>query len=75
MKSKVLITLVFLLLPLFQLMAQNKPIEQRKSTFYLENRVLKPKNMLQLMRDDPSALEEMKKAKANSDAACFWVGV
>jgi hypothetical protein len=72
MKNKLLITLAFLLLPFIQLMAQNQPIEQRKSAFYLENRVLKPKNMLELMKDNPAALEEMKKAKGNSDAASVF---
>lgn len=72
MKNKLLITLMFLLLPFVQLLAQNQPIEQRKSAFYLENRVLKPRNMLELMKDNPAALEEMKKAKANSDAASVF---
>lgn len=72
MKNKLLISLVLLLLPFIQLMAQNQPIEQRKSAFYLENRALKPRNMLELMKDNPAALEEMKKAKANSDAASVF---
>lgn len=72
MKNKPLITLVFLLLPLFQVLAQNQPIEQRKSAFYHENRALKPKNMLELMKDNSAAFEEMKKAKANSDAATVF---
>jgi hypothetical protein len=72
MKNKLLTTLLFFLLPFIQILAQNQPIEQRKSAFYLENRVLKPKNMLELMKDNPAALEEMKKAKANSDAASVF---
>ncbi|WP_373523717.1 hypothetical protein [Aquiflexum sp.] len=72
MKNKLLITLVFLLLPFLQILAQNQPIEQRKSGFFLEDRPLKPKNMLELMKDNPAAFEEMKQAKSNSDAASVF---
>lgn len=72
MKTRLMITLILLLLPIFRILAQNQPIEQRKSAFYYENRVMKPKKMLELMKDNPAALEEMKKAKANSDAASVF---
>jgi hypothetical protein len=72
MKSRLCLIFLFGILSFSEVLGQGLPIEQRKSRFFQNDRLLKNRQMLEIMQAYPEAYESMRKAKSNADVASVF---